>query len=194
MLNRSTLTLEAARWCTRMLPKAILAALVVVGCSGGGNTNPSAGNASVSGTVWGETLVAQDAVAEEYLGGSTSPTATVIITNYPGACATIQASHLRPSSLALDLELQVDHAAVSERTYALAAGELKATFRRSDATCKLTGVSTEAAGSGGSVNITSTTDGLTGTFDVTFGTDRVTGSFHAPGCDPSTSSTIACGP
>jgi hypothetical protein len=193
------MTAKIAREAAQMSSKIVLAALVLAGCSGAGPA-PSAdggaglGNASVSGTVLGETLVAQDAIAEEYLGGSTSPTANVIITNYPGACATSQASHVRPSSLMLDLSLQVDHAAVTARTYSFAAGELKASFYRSDATCKITGASTEAAGSGGSVSISSIADGLTGTFDLTFGTDHVTGSFHAPGCEPGTSSTISCGP
>lgn len=181
-----------------MMPRALLLVLVSMGCSGGGantaadasSTNPT----TVSGTVMGVTLDARDAVAEEYLGNTTSPTANIIITNYPNACATIQASHIRPSSLMLDLALQTNHAAVEVRTYTFATGGMKAHFYQSDATCKLTGVSTEAAGSDGSVTITSVTDGLTGTFDVTLGTDRVTGSFHAPNCDPSTSPTITCGP
>jgi hypothetical protein len=119
----------------------------------------------VSGTLYGKTVAAQDALAgDTYLR----------ITDYANACA----NESSPKANGTDLFFGFTGATIPLGTTQVGAA-LDAMATVNDATCNSTGQGSNT----GSVTVTRADScGVAGTFDVTFAPDHLTGSFYAPRC------------
>jgi hypothetical protein len=174
---------------------------VLVGCGG----------TSVSGTVKGAQLSAQDAVFDVINSSSGGgQTFVLYIGDSPKLCEKIKANQtVKNSTSFVVVAGNVDN---SGNTTALSSGdftvypfsEADATgkvaftvFDKYDGTCRSTMGTTTPTGTGGKVTLNSFSakEGGTasGTFEVFFGADKVTGNFNATYCSfPTSSGTSTC--
>lgn len=153
----------------------------LVGC-GSGN--------SVTGTVQGNSLAAQDALsfqASESFGGVTEFLVGALIVNISSACSTAtndQATNKTPPNLT-GLSLAVANtAAIAPGTYNITSSSVPAAsagFTKTDATCNNT---VNASATAGTITISAIDSShAQGTFNLTFGSDTLTGNFNAPNCN-----------
>jgi len=171
--------------------KGILAAaLFVCGACGGGSSSP----ASVSGTLAGQAMGAQDAVSNVLTSGSDSQ-GFVLITNASNTCAKLTANQQPKNAKAIAVGVATTNAtgfsapaaagtvtvyssaAIGNATGNVAVAQYVAT----DAVCNTIA---QIEGSSGTLTLTRVdANGYSGTFDITFSDgSRATGSFSANKC------------
>jgi hypothetical protein len=130
------------------------------------------GTATVTGTLAGASLAAQDAI---FTTEDTATGAAIVIEDVAAICA--NGDNVKANSRQLVFNLSAGALAVGT----IAVGNnLQVQYTAFDSVC---GQSSAEASTAGSVVITAISAcEIDGTFDVTLGTDHVTGSFHAAAC------------
>jgi hypothetical protein len=180
------------------MQKHILVVLLLAcaACRGGGKSKP----ASVSGTIAGQPVDAQDSASNVYSFDADSE-ALVYIMNVANCCTMLTASQQPSNAKVIAIQLAIKSpsgisAPTASGTYPVytaanigaASGKVAlARYQTSDATCSAT---SDYEASSGSVTLTRVdATSYAGTFDMTFSdgngavTGHVTGSFNANLCD-----------
>jgi hypothetical protein len=166
-------------------------ALFVCGACGGGSASSSA---SVTGTLGGAPMDAQDAVSNVFTSGSNSEGA-ILITNAPSTCAKLAANQQPKNAKAIQVAIGTQtgsayfapaasgaYPVYSAAASASVTGNVAlALYVSTDASCNP--VATVGATSG-TVTLTRVdSGGYSGTFDITFSdASHITGSFTANRC------------
>jgi hypothetical protein len=155
---------------------------------------------SVSGTVQGNSMTAQDAVyisQTQSAGGNSFFVTDVVIFNFGGACsramADIPANKDPPNAAGLSLFV-AGTGTIAPGSFSVGSSGTQtvgASFSKTDANCQSLVNATATAGS-----ITFSTinaNQAVGTFNLSFGTDSLTGSFNASNCGVTLSSSSDAG-
>jgi hypothetical protein len=178
--------------------KILAVALVAIcaACGGGNGSSGGNGSATVSGTIGGQSMTAQDAISAVLGAGTPQSLAFIFITNSANQCSRITAHQAVRNGQALGLEIGTQSGttitAPGPGTYPIStvagtggvSGPLAvAAYVATDATCTPT-TTVPLEGASGNVVLTSVSDsGYVGTFDVTFSNnEHVTGSFNTATC------------
>jgi hypothetical protein len=141
-----------------------------------GNSCNVTASASVTGTLLGKTLGAQDAVT--FSAHTTQYEVVVGITDYKGACGL--GNDVKANSNVLAIIYQGATALVPATIDIAQTNTMSVQFTEFDGTCQSPAGESASAGT---ITFTRVDDcAVTGTFDLTFNTDHVTGSFAAPVC------------
>ena len=168
------------------------AILAMVSCGGG---SPAPGSATFSGSIRGQSLAPNDAIASTLsfnANGVPGRAAVIAITSAPGLCPLLAGGKEPKSTQYLVLtafRLQPDYSTVpppAPGTYPVGALTLEnavVVFAATNQSCQVISTQGEAVASSGEVTFTAVGDRYTGSYDLTFNFgDRVTGTFDAPSC------------